>query len=261
VAIVSLNFSIVRRVRDPEEIVDMTADEWFAAQHLPPVRALTPEAIAGRQRQPASIEEAAALLKCTDRCRREIQAALAIEDRWLRISYGFHPDLRDWSWSAQSEWVGWKNQREVRGPRWEAFVEAAYWAHFVPLEVAAGPFSYRALKREWPRGTRAILHYRVAEHWVPKLCAPREMLHSKKYGFISDKHRVAHALSSRRPGRVARTRLRKQCHLCGGKEDLTLHHVLGRQYGGATEPENLVCLCGACHDRVEVDRSLLFSKP
>ena len=34
---------------------------------------------------------------------------------------------------------------------------------------------------------------------------------------------------------------------------LSLHHILPREQGGESEPENLILLCGGCHDIVELD--------
>ncbi|MHB8876033.1 MAG: HNH endonuclease [Myxococcaceae bacterium] len=207
-------------------------------------------------KQPESLSEAAAILNCSANCVREIEAAVATDDRWLRIGFAFHADLRDWAWSSLTQWAGFKNGRELRAPRWERFIEAAYVGHFLRLEVAAGPWSYRAVRRKWPRDLWALLHFRVAQHWVPELCVADATLNSRTYGFITDGFRAAKPLLQRRPGRAARTRMKDHCRLCGTTKDLTLHHLLGRAYGGATEPANLVCLCRSCHDKVEEDRDL-----
>lgn len=43
------------------------------------------------------------------------------------------------------------------------------------------------------------------------------------------------------------------CHFCGEKSTASLetHHVVPRRYGGSDEPENLVLLCGTCHNKIE----------
>ena len=40
------------------------------------------------------------------------------------------------------------------------------------------------------------------------------------------------------------------CHLCDSADELTLHHILRRKYGGATEEDNLLIICKECHDIV-----------
>ena len=43
------------------------------------------------------------------------------------------------------------------------------------------------------------------------------------------------------------------CQYCKGKSKdskLEVHHIIFRRYGGSDEPENLVCLCKTCHDKL-----------
>lgn len=44
------------------------------------------------------------------------------------------------------------------------------------------------------------------------------------------------------------------CHFCGALDDLTLHHLIRRELGGATEPENLLCVCRNCHEGINDGR-------
>jgi len=39
----------------------------------------------------------------------------------------------------------------------------------------------------------------------------------------------------------------RRCILCGDDRSIHLHHVRHRSQGGQSVPENLVCLCPACH--------------
>ena len=41
------------------------------------------------------------------------------------------------------------------------------------------------------------------------------------------------------------------CVRCGSRYYLSAHHIDPRREGGADAPENLVCLCAACHAREE----------
>ncbi|MCL4429427.1 MAG: HNH endonuclease, partial [Chloroflexi bacterium] len=48
-----------------------------------------------------------------------------------------------------------------------------------------------------------------------------------------------------------------RCYVCKSTENLTIHHILERQFGGGTEVQNSVPLCRKCHDKVhnrEIDR-------
>lgn len=40
------------------------------------------------------------------------------------------------------------------------------------------------------------------------------------------------------------------CFLCGTKQNLTLHHVIPLSQGGDNSEDNLVVLCGSCHQKL-----------
>lgn len=42
------------------------------------------------------------------------------------------------------------------------------------------------------------------------------------------------------------------CQVCGSKENLSAHHIIPRAEGGGHEVDNLITLCGSCHDLVEI---------
>jgi 5-methylcytosine-specific restriction endonuclease McrA len=45
-----------------------------------------------------------------------------------------------------------------------------------------------------------------------------------------------------------RWRIRKdECELCGGTEELVLHHIVPLSWGGITSQENCITLCKKCH--------------
>ena len=48
-------------------------------------------------------------------------------------------------------------------------------------------------------------------------------------------------------------KLDERCNVCGqtNPETLETHHVVPRRYGGSDAPENLVDLCGSCHNAIE----------
>ena len=54
------------------------------------------------------------------------------------------------------------------------------------------------------------------------------------------------------------------CDKCGEKEDLYLHHIVPRYWGGLSTPENCITLCKSCHEKVnkklsqKLNRALLL---
>lgn len=110
-----------------------------------------------------------------------------------------------------------------------------------------------------PRGV--IMHQEAVHRWAPECGRPSPVISSVR-GFIGPASPLYPKLGARRPGKALRRRLAKKCSFCGTKRALTLHHLVRREWGGATEPENLLCLCRDCHDRVHRgelnDRELIW---
>lgn len=42
---------------------------------------------------------------------------------------------------------------------------------------------------------------------------------------------------------------RDRCEVCGNRWGLQIHHIKSRGSGGHDEPQNLICLCVACHNQ------------
>ncbi|MGA4533244.1 HNH endonuclease signature motif containing protein [Ectopseudomonas chengduensis] len=58
-------------------------------------------------------------------------------------------------------------------------------------------------------------------------------------------------MAARRPGKKKRDELKANgCSCCGSKTDITLHHLIPREMGGATEEDNLLAVCRPCHDAI-----------
>ena len=45
----------------------------------------------------------------------------------------------------------------------------------------------------------------------------------------------------------------RRCTICGGTDRLEVHHIIHRSLGGGDEPENLIMLCKACHDKAHAN--------
>jgi len=56
--------------------------------------------------------------------------------------------------------------------------------------------------------------------------------------------------TSRRLRRRILNRDGRRCRCCGGKKNLTVHHIIWLRFGGKTVPCNLVTLCEGCHSLV-----------
>jgi len=38
------------------------------------------------------------------------------------------------------------------------------------------------------------------------------------------------------------------CEACGGNTMISFHHIIYKSHQGGDEVENVLCLCGSCHD-------------
>lgn len=52
-----------------------------------------------------------------------------------------------------------------------------------------------------------------------------------------------------------------RCKICGSTKKLHVHHIIPRRLGGNNELSNLITLCAACHERLEMRKKLGFSAP
>ena len=49
-----------------------------------------------------------------------------------------------------------------------------------------------------------------------------------------------------------------RCAVCGSDKRLEWHHMIPAFLGGTAEPENMVCLCGDCHDAITAYQQRVF---
>jgi 5-methylcytosine-specific restriction endonuclease McrA len=52
--------------------------------------------------------------------------------------------------------------------------------------------------------------------------------------------------------RQAMQRDGNRCVECGSTQDLQVHHIVPRREGGSHELSNLITLCAACHERLDM---------
>lgn len=115
-------------------------------------------------------------------------------------------------------------------------------------ELTAYVLFHQLLADKVPKGI--IMHYDAVHRWAPR-CGEITPTVNSVSGFLNADLSENRGRSAKRPGRVTRARLTSSgCHLCGSKLEVTLHHLIPRQMGGATEEENLLSVCRRYHDAI-----------
>ena len=186
------------------------------------------------------------------RLREEVLAAKARSDQWLLVHLSVKPD-RTISLGADSVFQGFRGLRELRGPRWQTLQSSREFSDsgfscVVAGEMTAYIMFQRLLSGDVPPGV--IMHIDAVHRWAPK-CAEIVPTLNSVLGFLNPELPENKSRTARRPGRATRDRLTNTgCRLCGNTCNLTLHHLIPREAGGATEEENLLNVCRSCHDEI-----------
>ncbi len=182
----------------------------------------------------------------------EIRAARACTDRWLLVHLKRKGD-ETISLGVDTAFEGFQDSRELRGPRWKTLASAREFSADGYSWVIAGPLTAYVLFRQLlagngPKGV--IMHWDVVRRWAPQ-CAEITPTVNSVRGFLNPELPENRSRGTKRPGRVTRARLTSDgCLLCGSKLQVTLHHLIPRKMGGATEEENLLSVCRPCHDAI-----------
>lgn len=182
----------------------------------------------------------------------EIRAARTRNDQWLLVHLTRKGDGSIFL-GADTVFEGFRDSRELRGPRWRTLASAQEFSSDGFSWVVAGELTAYVLFHQLradnvPRGI--IMHSDAVHRWAPQ-CAEITLTVNSVHGFLNADLSENRSRAAKRPGRVTRARLTSSgCHLCGSKLDVTLHHLIPRQMGGATEEENLLSVCRPCHDAI-----------
>ena len=158
--------------------------------------------------------------------------------------------------SVDTEFAGYREARELRKPRWRDLASAAMFESIGFRKVVT---LGRPNVAHWVAGLQhnaqfhGIFHRSFVEKIFPSFAEVSASIQSVRHGLVGESTELGRRLSVRRLGRVGRAALKKKCHSCGATEGLTLHHMIRREMGGATEPGNLLCLCRTCHDAYDAD--------
>lgn len=165
-------------------------------------------------------------------------------------------------WGAQTMWVGFSSRQpgwELRqaskvdphwmAKAWDQVLHQGWIAVHNPLELAI----FLRL------GGNALVDMRVANTWLPEVVGVRECVHDTA-GFSTTQHLPNTALR-RAPSRKLRMQVLRRdgfrCVICGRRPadyvdvELHVHHVLPWGRHGPTAEENLVTLCGTCHEGLD----------
>lgn len=185
--------------------------------------------------------------------REEVCSELEKEDSWLIITLEYSEDGK-LCLSPDSRFIEFKDKREVRGLYWGALEDAIKYKEigygFVVAGVNGMSVLAQLIKSEKPpKGI--VAHRTVVDKYFPKLSKPTAVLNSVD-GFLDPSDPNNKSKAAPRPGSVTRKNMKEgvSCYYCPSTDELTLHHLIRRELGGATEPENLLVVCRPCHDLI-----------
>jgi hypothetical protein len=171
--------------------------------------------------------------------------------------------------SVYSRWVGWSERREGWEVREASLVNPKLMTEAWELLGHSWSAVHNApqLIVFLRSGGHAIVEKTCAERWLPDAVSPSECVRDGVFphggGFLTTSGLPDDAATRRAPTRKLRMRVLKRdnyrCVICGRSPrnnvdiELELHHVIPWRMGGPTAEENLVTLCGTCHDGLDPD--------
>jgi len=183
----------------------------------------------------------------------EIRKTIDDDDSWLLIHIEKSDNGRV-KISPDTSFAGYEQSRELRGPRWRTLENARNFSSIGYKHIVAGKLGVLVLannikNNKAPKGI--IAHKSAVSEWFPTMGGVKPVVNSVK-GFVDPTLPENKGLGAKRPSSTKRKRLKdgKSCHFCKSTGSLTLHHLIRREVGGATETENLLVVCRDCHDKV-----------
>ena len=181
----------------------------------------------------------------------ELTKSLKNKDEWLLVHIDY--TKTGVSFGIDSVFKGYENKRELRDPRWRTLVSAKEHQDIGFKWIIAGKLSMAILLRELQNKTDisgVIMHRKAVLKWLPDCAVATPVINSVK-GFVNPNNKKHIGLGKRRPGRSTRENMKLQpCYFCNNSNDLTLHHLIKREFGGATEKDNLLVVCNDCHVKI-----------
>lgn len=199
------------------------------------------------------MEKNAKLIGLKNHLTHEVASSLEVDDSWLMVSLSTS-DKGKVMLSPDTIFHGFEGSRELRGPRWRSLESSRSFSDIGYGYVVAGNLGMSILAKlieakKVPKGV--IVHKTAIETWFPEMGEVRPALNSIK-GFLDPSSHKNRSLAAKRPNSTRRKSLKagKTCFFCETKEELTLHHIIRRELGGATEDDNLLVVCRDCHDLI-----------
>ena len=198
------------------------------------------------------MEQQDRIAQLRERVAQEVREARERADRWLLVHLERKSDGTI-SLGADTVFEGFEKSRELRGPRWRTLRNAREFSDAGFRLVVAGELTayivfHRLLEGNVPPGV--IMHSDSVARWAPACVEAAPTINSVR-GFLNPEISENKGLSAKRAGRATRSRLTSVgCLLCGATSALTLHHLIPRAAGGATEEINLLSVCRQCHDGI-----------
>lgn len=198
------------------------------------------------------MEQEDRIARLRERVREEVLEARRRDDQWLLVHLSVNAG-GGVLLGVDSIFRGFRDSRELRGPRWRTLQSAqeflgSGFSLMIAGELTAYLVFQRLIAGNVPPGL--IMHVDAVHRWAPR-CAHIVPTVNSIHGFLSPELPKNRSLGARRPGRTTRARLTAGgCRLCGSTADTTLHHLIPRAAGGATEDMNLLSVCRLCHDGI-----------
>lgn len=171
-------------------------------------------------------------------------------------------------WGSQTHWVGWSKRRTGWEIREASLVSpeimTKLWNNAGRRWVAVHTFEH--LYYFLRLGGDALVAKSLADKHLPDVVGPSECLKDGGHvhvgrGFIETSGLTDEEVTRRAPSRKLRGRVMKRdgrkCRICGRSPmnytdvELEVHHIIPWHMGGPTSEENLVTLCGTCHDGLD----------
>lgn len=177
-------------------------------------------------------------------------------------------NLKRNTFEYQSIWHGFKSKKEIRGPRFVEFPKTKVLKMWESLGFDIIVFDKRSLFQWLRKGSgKALFHINVIEDFFPAILEPLPSLESAEYGgFFGENTEIGRNLYRKKLSRTEKQKLRKEfgdrCFICKSTNNLTIHHIRERQFGGGTERLNSVLICQNCHAKInkkEIDNIFLHS--
>jgi hypothetical protein len=163
--------------------------------------------------------------------------------------------------SVDTIWKEFKNGRELRGPRISPLLpesELKDWEIIGINSIILDDMTFRdwIMRGDYKKANGiAIFHVAFLEKAFPSMLQTSPCLESlEDGGFYDEKSEKGLKLARNHLSPTERRKVHKDygdgCYICKSTDNLTIHHIRERLYGGGTEIGNSVLLCHECHVKV-----------